>query len=201
MNHSVKWRKGADYSEGSSGSLEDVFFGRQCILLAAYMHTYTHTYIQADTHTYTHIYVHTYLPTFTSSCSRVRKMIKWRPEPPKKEPENESFELNTYYLLEQSSFWEANSLSASQEITYVLWNPKLHYRIQKPPATCSCTEPDQSRPCPHSTSWRSILILSSHLLLGLPSGPFPSGLATKPTVHLFCQISDSRVQKYHLRKF
>jgi len=28
---------------------------------------------------------------------------------------------------------------------------------------------------PHPTFWRSILILSSHLCLGLPSGLFPSG--------------------------
>ena len=32
---------------------------------------------------------------------------------------------------------------------------------------------------PHHTSWRSILILSTHLRLGLPSGLFPSGFPTK----------------------
>jgi len=32
---------------------------------------------------------------------------------------------------------------------------------------------------PHHTSWRSILILSTHLRLCLPSGLFPSGLPTK----------------------
>ena len=42
----------------------------------------------------------------------------------------------------------------------------------------------QSMPL-HSASWRCTLILSSHLLLGLPSGNFPSGFPTK-TLYTLC---------------
>jgi hypothetical protein len=45
---------------------------------------------------------------------------------------------------------------------------------------------------PHPTSWRTILILPSHLGLGLPRGLFPSGLPTKilymPLLSPICAI-------------
>ena len=42
----------------------------------------------------------------------------------------------------------------------------------------SWASPIQST-CPQPTSWRSILILSTHLRLGLPSGHFPSSFLTR----------------------
>ena len=52
------------------------------------------------------------------------------------------------------------------------------------PATCPYPEPTPSSPHdPPPTSWRSILILSSHLHLGLPNGLFPSGFPPTPCAH------------------
>jgi len=79
------------------------------------------------------------------------------------------------YATDQSPSLEANRVSASQEILRILWNPKVHYHIQK----CSPSVPilSQLDPVynPHPTFWRFILILSFYLRLGLPSGLFPLG--------------------------
>jgi hypothetical protein len=98
----------------------------------------------------------------------------------------------TYFLsypTEQSRSWEANLFSARQEILRILWNPQVHYCIYK----CLSLVPvlGQINPVhvPHPTSWISILILSSHLRLGLPSGRLPSGF---PTTTLYTTLLSTR---------
>ena len=83
------------------------------------------------------------------------------------------------YSMVQNPSWEANWFAASQEIPRISRNPKVHYRTHKPPPpVLSWASPIQSI-YPHPTSWRSILILSTHLRLGLPSGLFTSGFPSK----------------------
>jgi hypothetical protein len=67
------------------------------------------------------------------------------------------------YSTEQSPFWEANRFSASQEIPRILWNPKVHCRINKcPPPVPILSQLDPVHtPTPH--------IRKIHLNIILPS--------------------------------
>ena len=73
--------------------------------------------------------------------------------------------------------------AASQEIPRILWNPKVHHRIHKcpPPVPVLSQLHPVSTP---TTSRISILILSSHLRLGLPNGCFPQVSLLEPCAHL-----------------
>jgi hypothetical protein len=81
--------------------------------------------------------------------------------------------------MEESPSWEANRFAASREIPRILWNTKVHYRIHKCPLPVFVLSQPNPVQTPTPTSWRSILILSSQLHLGLPSGLFPTGFPTK----------------------
>ena len=75
---------------------------------------------------------------------------------------------------------EQNQFSVGQEIPPHFMEPEYSILYSQVPTACPYTEPAWSSPNPpHPTSWRSILILSSHLFLGLPSGLFASGFLTK----------------------
>ena len=82
--------------------------------------------------------------------------------------------------IEQSPSWEANRFSGSREIPLILRNPTVHYHNNKcPPPVPILSQLDPVHIPPHPNYWRSILILHSHLRLGLLSGLFPSGFPTK----------------------
>ena len=72
--------------------------------------------------------------------------------------------------MEQRPSWEANRSSATQEIPRMLWNLKIHYRFYNIPPPLPIKSKFDPVHAPHPTSPRSILILSSHLHFGLPSG-------------------------------
>ena len=92
------------------------------------------------------------------------------------EPVLSTYVLLTYSMV-QSPSWEANWFAASQEIPRISRNPKVHYRTHKRPPPASIL--GQPNPVHIPTSWRSVLILFTHIRLGLPSGLFPSGFPTK----------------------
>ena len=97
------------------------------------------------------------------------------------------FTLLTCSMVQIPS-WEANWFAASQEIPRISWNPRFitaFTSFRQP--SLSWARSIQST-CPQPTSWRFIVILSTHQRLGLPSGLFPSGF---PTRTLYAPLSSS----------
>ena len=69
--------------------------------------------------------------------------------------------------------------AAGQQIPRILWNPKVHHRTHKCPPPVPILSQLHPVPTNPPIPWRSILILSSHLRLGLPNGLFPSCFPTR----------------------
>jgi len=69
--------------------------------------------------------------------------------------------------MEQSPSWEANWFCSQSRNSPHFWSPKVHHRTHKCPPPVPILS--QLHPVPTSppNSWRSILILSSHLRLYL----------------------------------
>jgi len=78
----------------------------------------------------------------------------------------------------------ANSQAHSQEVIYLLWNPKVHYYVHKNlPLVSFLSQMNPVHTFP-AISLRSILILYYHLCLCLSSDLFLSGFPIK-NLHVF----------------
>ena len=80
--------------------------------------------------------------------------------------------------MEQSLSREANRFSVKKFVPLFRTRRFITAFTNAHHLSLSWVRSIQSMP-PHPTSWRSILILSSHLRLGLTSGLFPSGFPAK----------------------
>ena len=81
------------------------------------------------------------------------------------------------YSMGQRPSWEANRLSSQETRRFIItFTSACHLSL-------FWTRSIQSLP-QHPTSWRSILILFSHLCLGITSGLFPWGFPTTKVIYI-----------------
>ena len=82
------------------------------------------------------------------------------------------------YSVEQSPSWEANRFSAAKKFPAFYGTQRFITAFTSARHLSLSWATSIQSISSHPTSWRSTLILSSHLRLGLPSGFFPSGFPT-----------------------
>ena len=81
--------------------------------------------------------------------------------------------------MQKSPLWEANRFAASNEFPAFCGTRRFITAFTSARYLSLFWASSIQSITPHPTFWRSILILSCHLGLGLPSGLFPSDLPTK----------------------
>jgi hypothetical protein len=87
--------------------------------------------------------------------------------------------------MEQSLFSTARQFSTSQDITLILWNPKVHYRVYKLPPPVPILSQINPVHTPHLTSWRSILMGYNSILAWIfQVASFPQFSAPKSCIYL-----------------
>jgi hypothetical protein len=88
--------------------------------------------------------------------------------------------------MKLSPSWEAANCAATQKLPSILWKPKVHYRVHmSPPPVPILSQIDPF----HPISRRCILILFTHLRLGLPSGSFLLAFPPISYMHSFAPHS------------
>jgi hypothetical protein len=79
--------------------------------------------------------------------------------------------------MEMSPSWQAASCASTQRFSSILWNPKVHYHVHKSSPLFPILRQINPVYTTPSYLW-SILVLSTHLHLGLPTCLFPPAFPT-----------------------
>jgi hypothetical protein len=87
--------------------------------------------------------------------------------------------LKSWYItnsMEVIPSWDTTSCAVTQEFPNILWNPKVHYHVRMRPFLVNLWSQINPVHTPHPISLGSILILPTHLRLGLSSGFFHTNI-------------------------